>query len=160
MAMFQIIGSYTAHRLKRGALLYWAVLFTLSAAVMHFVGVLKESPHSGLLVALLLGSTVVQAIVAVSVVSVPSRRLLFGAGAIEAIAMLLWIVAHTIGLPDGYTIWRPETLGVPDLYLPSVEGVSAFFFLCLFGRTWTMVPRAWRIVLAVLPSIVIFGVLM
>lgn len=149
----------TENRLKRGALLYWSVLLALSAVVMHCIGLVKQPPHSGLLVAILLGLTVVQTIVTASVVLVPSRRLLIMAGAVEAIAMLLWIMAHTVGLPDGYTVWRPEMLGVPDLYLPVVEGVSAFFFLCLYGRTWTKVPRAWRIVLTALPSILIFGFL-
>ncbi len=52
----------TAHRLKRGALLYWAALFTLSAAVIHFIAGTAEPPGSGLLVVLLVGFAVIQAV--------------------------------------------------------------------------------------------------
>lgn len=149
----------TKNRLTRGALLYWAVLFTLSAAIFHSIGALDQPPRSPLLVALLVGGAAVQAIVALAVVAVPSRRLLLAATAIEGAATLVWVIAHTAGLPDGLTIWHPETLGLPDLYLPALEVLSAFFFLCLFGRTWSKAPRPWRITMAALPSLVLIGVL-
>jgi acetyl esterase/lipase len=143
----------------RGALLYWAVLFMISAAVMHFVAVLKQLPPSGLLAVLLIGFTIVQVVVAVSVVAVPTRRLLFIAGLVEAVGTVVWLSAHSFGLPDGFTVWRPETLGVPDLYLPIIEGVSAFFFLCLCGRTWTLKRGVRRTALKVLPSLLVLGLL-
>ncbi len=146
-------GSLPAYRLKRGALLYWASLFTLSAAALHLIGVVKQPPPSGLLVAPLLGLAVVQAITAIAVVALPARRLLFVAAVIESVALVLWIVAHAVGLPDGRAIWRPETLGVPDLYLPVMEGVSACFFFCLFGRTWTITSRLGRTMLIWLPRL-------
>jgi hypothetical protein len=141
-------GALMAHRLKRGALLYWAALFTMSAAVLHVIAGLKEPPPSGVLVASLLGLAVFQIIAAIAVVAVPARRLLCAAAIIEAAALLLWIIAHTIGLSDGRTTWRPETLGVPDLYLPVMEGISACFFFCLFGRTWAITGRVGRTMLA------------
>ncbi|GEM_PF-955762 len=148
-----VLGPLLAHRLQRGMLLYWAGLFTLSAAIIHMIGVLKQPPPAGLLVTLLFGLAVLQALAAIAVVAVPARSLLFAAALLEAVALLLWVVAHVAGLPDGRTIWRPETLGVPDLYLPFMEGLSACFFFCLFGRTWTIASRAGRMALAWLPSL-------
>lgn len=152
-------NSFTAHHLKRGALFYWAVLLTMSAAIMHLVTVLKQPPSSELLAVLLLGFTIIQAMVAVAIVAVPARRLLFIAGIVETIGILVWINARAFGLPDGFTVWQPETLGVPDLYIPFVEGISAFFFLCLCGRTWSTAPRVWRITFAVLPRLLLLGLL-
>lgn len=141
-----------ANRLKRGALLYWTALFTLSAAVIHFIGVLEQPPQAGLLTALLFGGAFVQAMIALSVVAVPARSLLIAAGVIEAVAALLWPIAHITGFAIGPTVWRAETLSTLDLYLPVMEGVSAFFFLCLAARTWNVQSRAGRLILAGLPS--------
>ena len=38
-----------ANRIKRGGFLYWAVLFTVSAAIIHFLALLLHRPQSGLL---------------------------------------------------------------------------------------------------------------
>ncbi|MGH2458576.1 MAG: hypothetical protein ACRDIY_06875, partial [Chloroflexota bacterium] len=93
----------TKNCLGRGALLYWAVLLTLSAAVLHLIGALDQPPRSVLLVALLVAAAIVQAAIALAVVAVPSRRLLLAAAAIEGAAMLVWAIAHFAGLPDGVT---------------------------------------------------------
>src|SRR5450631_4751383 len=95
------LRSFTEHRLKRGALLYWAALFTMGAAIMHFMGALKQLPPSGLLAFLLVGFTLIQPIIAIAVVAVPARRLLLAAMLVEAVGLLVWIVAHAFGLPDG-----------------------------------------------------------
>lgn len=153
-----IPGWLTSNRIKRGALLYWAALFTLSAAIIHFIAGVAELPGSGLLVALLLGFALIQAVIAIAVVVVPTRNLLLVAAVVEGVALLLWMIAHTTGFPLGATTWRPETLGATDLFLPVMEAVSAFFFLCLFGRTWTTASRAWRIALAILPYVLLVAV--
>src|SRR5439155_128655 len=57
-----------ANRIKRGGFLYWAVLFTVSAAIIHFLALLLHRPQSGLLGAFLLLGALIQAISAVSVV--------------------------------------------------------------------------------------------
>lgn len=149
-----------ANRLKRGALLYWATLFTMSAAIIHFIGVLKQPPQSGLLVAVMVGAALIQAIIAIAVVAVPARRLLIAAAVVEAVAALSWPIAHITGIPVGPAVWRAETLSTLDLYLPVMEGVSAFFFLCLSGRTWNVESRAGRLILAALPSLFIVVLLM
>lgn len=151
--MSPIQDALGAHRLpKRRALLSWATLFTLSAIAIHITGVLLQPPASWLLVALLLVLTIAQLITAIATVIVPARRLLLVAGVVEVIALLAWIFAHTTGLPDGSSVWRPETLGSLDLYLPELEGLAAFFYLCLLWRTW-MLPRGlWRTLQKWLPT--------
>ncbi|BCL78004.1 alpha/beta hydrolase [Ktedonobacteria bacterium brp13] len=146
-------------RSKRGALLYWAVLLTLSAVVMHGTAILNQLPPSTLLAILLVGFTIVQALVAIAAVTIPARRFLLTAGVVEAVGMLVWIIAHAFGLPDGSTVWRPETLAVPDLYIPLVEGLSAVFFLCLWGRTLNTTSRVWRITFAILPRLLLLVLL-
>ncbi|MBA3947778.1 MAG: hypothetical protein H0X37_24890, partial [Herpetosiphonaceae bacterium] len=153
------LSKLSLNRLKRGTLLYWAVLCTLGTSIIHLVGVVKQPPQSGLLAALLLGGALVQAVIALAVVALPSGRLLIVAAVVQGAGVLLWIVTHSRGLPIGPTIWRAETLSTLDLYLPAMEGVSAFFFLCLFGRTLSMASRTWRTILAVLPSLLIVGFL-
>ena len=149
------------NRLNRGSLLYWTALFTISAAAMHFFGGLAQLPHSALLVVLLLGLSVVQATIAVVVVVAPTRLTLLAATVIEVVAVVGWFVARTIGIPLGLTMWRPELLNVPDLYLPALEGISACFFLCLFGRTWLTktTQGAWRLILMMLPTLLMLGLL-
>src|SRR5215469_5222092 len=107
-------GWLTANRLKRGAQLYWAALFTLSAAVIHFIAGVAEPQESGLLVAFLIGFAVVQAVIAIVVVVFPARSLLGIAAIVEGVALLLWIGAHSTGFPLGGSVWRPETLGATD----------------------------------------------
>src|SRR5579875_3771516 len=153
------LRSVTAHQIKRGALLYWAVLLMLSATIMHAVAIVHELPPSALLVILLIGFTIVQTVVALAVVIVPARRLLLVASGIEIVGLLVWITAHGFGLPDGFTIWRPETLSVPDFYIPLVETISGVFFLCLGGRTWSTAPKVWRIIFALLPRLLLLALL-
>ncbi len=145
--------SLLAHRLKRGALLYWAALFTLSAAVLHLIAVLRQSPPAGLLGLSLLGLALAQILAAVAIVAMPARRPLFVAAVVQAVALLAWTIAHTVGLPDGHAVWRPETLGVPDLYLPVMEGLSVCFCFCLFARTRTITSKPGRALLAWLPTL-------
>ncbi len=153
------LAAFSAHRLKRGALLYWAVLFTLSAAIIHIVAIVNSLPPSALLAVILIGLTLAQIVVASAVVIVPSRRFLLIAGLVEVVALLLWVLAHAFGAPDGFALWRPETLESPDLYLPVLAGMTAGFFLCLCARTREAPPRAWRIIFRILPHLLYAGLL-
>lgn len=152
-------NALSIHQVKRGALLYWSALLTMSAAIMHAIAVLNQTLPSPLLVVLLSSFTIVQAILAIVVVIIPARRVLLIAGVVEAVGLLIWIIAHVFGLPDGSMIWRAETLEVPDLYIPLVEGFSAVFFLCLCGRCWNKAPKFWRIAFKVLPLVLLVGLL-
>ena len=151
--------AWMGHRMKRGALLYWSVLLMAAAGFIHLMGALLQPAQSGVLATFLFYCAVVQIGLALVVALFPARRFLLAAALVEAGAALLWLIAHTSGLPDGSMLWQPETLGTPDLYLPFMEGISAFFLLCLFSRTWTLTSRAGRIVLAWLPALLILGLL-
>jgi acetyl esterase/lipase len=38
--------------------------------------------------------------------------------------LVVWAIAHTLGLPISGTVWRPEALSVADLVLPGLEAAS------------------------------------
>jgi acetyl esterase/lipase len=154
-----VIPWLSEYRIKRGALFSWAVLLLCSALVMHTVALVGATPPSLLLtlgLALLIAG---QAIAAGLVVGLPARRVLLAAGVLQALAVVLWVVGHTAGLPDGHSLWRAETLAVPDLFLPLVEGLSAGFFLVLGARTWPVTSRLGRVALVVLPYALVAALL-
>ena len=148
-----------ANRIKRGGFLYWAVLFTVSAAIIHFLALLLHRPQSGLLGAFLLLGALIQAISAVSVVLWPARRLLIAAGVVDGLALILWLLAHTTGVPVGFTLWRAQSPSIADMWVPIMEGIAAFFFFSLAARTWTTLSRAFRVILAALPYLFLVGLL-
>jgi acetyl esterase/lipase len=150
-------GWLTANAIKRGSLLYWATLFSLSATIMHGVAVFHQLPPSVLLAILLIIFTIIQAIATVAVVLLPTRFWLLTTGIISAVGLLVWLVAHMFGIPDGFALWRPETVALSDLYLPVMEGTSAIFFLCLWVRTWPLERGVPRIIVKILPLLVALG---
>lgn len=154
------LSTLLANRIKRGGFLYWAALFTLSTATIRFLSILLQTPPSGLLVALLLFGTLIQASSAISVVVWPARRVLIAAGVVDGLAALLWVLAHTIGVSVGFTLWRAELSSIADLWLPIMEGTAACFFFSLAARTWTVRSRFWRILVAALPYLFLAGVLL
>ncbi len=153
------LSALAANRIKRGGFLYWAALSTLSAATIHFLSILLQRPPSGLLIALILLGAAIQAISAVSVVVCPARRLLIAAGVVEGLALLLWLLAHTTGVPVGLTLWRAESPSIADMWVPIMEGMAAFFFFSLAARTWTMLSRPWRILVNALPYLFLVGLM-
>lgn len=148
-----------ANRIKRGAFLYWAALLTLSAAIVHFLAMLFQTPSSGLLTAFILIGAGIQAISAFSVIIWPARRVLIAAGIVDGLALLLWLLAHTTGVPVGFTLWRAESPAITDMWLPIMEGSAAFFFFSLAARTWTALGRPWRVILTALPYMFLAGLL-
>jgi acetyl esterase/lipase len=153
------LSALLANRIKRGGFLFWAVLFTLSTAALHFLAILLQKPQSDLLAGLILIGAGIQVISAVSVVVWPARRLLIAAGVVDGLALLLWLLAHTIGVPVGFTLWRAELSSIADLWLPIMEGMAACFFFSLAARTWAMRSRFWRIVVAALPYLLLLGII-
>jgi acetyl esterase/lipase len=140
-----------ANRIKRGGLLYWAAILTLSAAAIRFLAVLLQTPHSALLAASLLVCALIQAITAACAVAWPARRILLAAGAVDALALVLWLFAHSTGVPAGLTVWRAESPSIADLWLPIMEGFAAIFFFSLAARTWTTRSRWRRRIVVALP---------
>ena len=147
-----------SNRIKRGGFLYWAALLTLSAAIIRGLGVLFQVPQSALLVACLLLGVLAQVSCAAAVVAWPARRVLLAAGAVNGLALLLWVFAHTTGLPVGLTTWHAELSSIEDLWLPIVEGTAACFFFSLAARTWSVRSRFWRGLIVALPYLFLVGV--
>jgi acetyl esterase/lipase len=147
-------------RLRRGALLTCGVVLVLGAAAIHLAGAparLTESPVLGAGIAVL---GVLQVALAAVVLIVPTRRSVRVASFASAGAVLLWALSHTVGLPAGLTLWRPEALSVPDLFLPALEVVAAFVFAAAAARApRPSAPRAWLTALALLPTIPLTAIL-
>src|SRR5258707_3720620 len=127
----------TGDRTTRGILLYWAVLFTLGAAIIYFPGVPTQIGQSALLIAILLVGIAIQTGVALLIVIVPVRRLLIAAALINSAAAVFWIVAHVIGFPVGLTLWKPEMVTIQDFFPPVMEGLAVLLFLYVVRRRAT-----------------------
>jgi acetyl esterase/lipase len=74
----------------------------------------------------------------------PTRLFLSIAALVNLGALAFWISTRRYGVPDGTTVWHPELLGAPDFFLPVLEGVAAFLFLCLLAQTFDAPPRLRR----------------
>lgn len=84
-----------------------------------------------------------------------ARRAVINVGAV-----LLWAVGHTIGLPVGLALWRPEPLSVTDLVLPVLEVAAALLFgLAVRRAPRPRAPRAWLAALALLPVVLLTTIL-
>jgi len=151
-------AGFATREVERGALLFWAALLTLGAGLTHIVGTLSQPPASTLLLALLLGFGAIQMIAALAVVVAPSVRRIAAATALEAGALLIWFLTRSVGVPLGSTVWRPETLGAMDYYLPALEGLSAVLFLALIGQA---LPKSFgRTVITALPTLLGLSILL
>ena len=124
-----------------------------------FLAVLLQRPQSGFLAALILIGAGTQAISAVSVMVWPARLLLIAAGVVNGLALLLWLLSHTTGLPVGLTLWRAEFPSVADMWLPIMEGTAAIFFFSLAARTWSTSSRTLCIIVIALPYLFLLAVL-
>ena len=147
---------FTANRLTRGAWLCWASVFTIGAAIFHMMSALAQIPQSLLLTVVLLIFALIQIVIAFTIVVMPASRLVIIVAIIDAMVVLLWIIAHTIGLPIGLTTWRPELLSTVDYFTPIMEGLAVLFLLRLvLRRPRTKQPKAWRTILATVPAILL-----
>jgi hypothetical protein len=126
--------NWRQQRLRRGERLYWAALLVIGAALIHLASASEEVSRSGLLAALFLGCAVVQLVTGITIVAIPAVRISPTAALIEAAAVLLWILAHTTGLPIVFARWRPEPPNLPGLFLPAMELSSAILLLHLILR--------------------------
>jgi hypothetical protein len=139
-----------------------AVILMLGAGIIHLAGTparLSESPMLG-------GGTAVlglaQVALAAALVIVPGRRLTAAAAVVQMGAVLVWAVGHTAGLPVGPTVWRPEPLSIPDLFLPALEVLATLALIGAMWRARRAAPgrRSWRrIGLALIPTIALMAIL-
>ena len=146
-------------RAARRALFLFAVAVAVAGSIVQFVGLVAQPPPS---IGAVLGLAVFTAATFVSALFVlwrPSRLFLSIAAIANLAALILWIVTRAQGLPDGATVWHPELLAAPDFFLPGLEGVAVFLFLCLLVRTFGT-PPSWQRALHLLPWVGLAGVLL
>jgi acetyl esterase/lipase len=152
--------SSDAGRLRRGALLTSGAVLTLGAAAIHLAGSPARLNESFLLGAGTAALGVVQFALAAALLIVPARRLPVAAAVVSAGTALLWALSHTVGVPVGLTLWRPEPLSIPDLVLPALELVAALMLAHAAARApRPRAPRAWLTALALVPTILLTAVL-
>jgi hypothetical protein len=111
--------------IARGAMLCIAALLTAGAAAIHLSGAPQQFPRSGAIAAGLALFALVQAAAATLLVVVPRRRVVRAAVAFNAASVVLWLIAHSYGVPVGSSVWRPEGLSIPDFILPMFEALGA-----------------------------------
>lgn len=140
----------------RGALLIGGSLLLLGAAVIHLAGAPARLAESFVLGAGTAAVGAGQVALAVALLIIPTRRMLLASAGVSAGAALLWAVGHTVGLP----LWRPEPLGIPDLFLPALEVGAALVLVAAAARApRPTAPRAWLTALALLPTTLLAGIL-
>lgn len=149
----------TSQRLQRGPLLVSAALLTLGAAVIHLSGAPQQSPRSALLAAGLGLLGLLQLGGAVVLMVAPTRLMVRAVALFSAGTALIWGVAHSVGLPLGTTLWRPEALSIPDLFLPTMELLAALLLARAVWRHQRRVPRVWLSALTTLPALLLVPVL-
>ncbi len=89
---------------ERRALLLLAALLTLGAAIIHVVAASTHLGQSAVLAAALGAGGALQLAAAAALVAIPSHRLIAAFVALNLVAVGLWMLAHTVGLPVG-AVW-------------------------------------------------------
>jgi hypothetical protein len=80
-------------------------------------------------------ASALQAAWAVLVIRRADRLLLaIGAGA-NAAVLVLWAVTRTVGLPLGPELWRPEAVGLPDVFASLLE------LTVVLGASWLLMHQ-------------------
>jgi hypothetical protein len=139
-----------------GVRLFSAALLTLGAAFIHLAVVpahLRQYIPFGVF---FLVVACAQIVLAVEIVTRPTRRLALAMGAGSLALVCLWFVSRSVGLPIGPTPAVPEDLGFTDVICNALEIVSAILFLAL--AAWPVrrkVRRVWLVGLASIPSAVL-----
>jgi acetyl esterase/lipase len=154
----------TGDRVKCGILLTWAVMLILGATFFHFLGAPGQWSQSIPLTIVLFAGAIIQLASVLLIVIFPTRRAVSLAAIINGVAVLVWIVSHTIGLPIGLTLWQPEMLAISDYFLPVMEGLGALLLLGLvLRRPKVRKSRMWLsvlgTVLAALPILLIVSMI-
>jgi FtsP/CotA-like multicopper oxidase with cupredoxin domain len=145
-----------ARRTFAGVRLYSAALLTFGAALIHLTAApahLREYLPFGLFF-LAIGSA--QVVLAIEVITRPTRRLALGLAASSLALVGLWFASRTVGLPIGPTPGVPESIGLSDVICNTMEVLASLLFLAL--AVWPAplsVRRLWRVGLGVLPSAVL-----
>jgi acetyl esterase/lipase len=73
---------------------------------------------------------------------------------------MIWAIGHSIGLPIGFGLWRPEPLSIPDFILPMFELLATLLLVRTgWGRPSGARRASWLRVLAAVPAVLMLGVL-
>lgn len=145
----------TCERLARGALLTSASLLLVGAAAIHLSGAPQQLPRSTGVAAGLCLVGLVQVAGAVALLSTASRRVARWLALFSAASVLVWGVAHSVGLPVGTVVWRPEALSIPDLFLPTMESVATLLLARIGWGRRRPATRRWLTALAALPALLL-----
>jgi len=98
----------------------------------------RESTLFGLFFAAV---AVLQLLWAATVLAFPRSWLLIAGAAGDLIAVGIWVVSRTVGVPFGPTAWQPERIGMTDSFTAAVEVAVAIGAVCLvvhrMGRSQT-----------------------
>ncbi len=144
-----------SQRLHRGALLVSAALLILGAAAIHLSGVPQQLPRSALLAAGLGLLGLLQVGAAVALIVATTRPMVRAVALLSAGSALIWGAAHSVGLPLGTTLWRPEALSIPDLFLPTMELLAALLLARAGWGRQGRAPRVWLSTLATFPALLL-----
>ncbi|MBV9168723.1 MAG: multicopper oxidase family protein [Chloroflexi bacterium] len=145
--------SLGARRTSIGVTLISAALLTLGAAAIHFVVApphFHEDAPSG---AFFLMVASAQVILAIQLLTRPTRRLalLMAIGSTGLVG--LWYVSRTVGLPIGPHPGTPEEMGLADVVCNVLESVSILLLLAIALRPPRRRIRClWRIALGTTPA--------
>ncbi|MDQ6773880.1 MAG: alpha/beta hydrolase [Candidatus Dormibacteraeota bacterium] len=157
--MATITSRLSPTRLGRGVLLSSAAVLILGAATIHLAGLSSRLAESSVLGVGTAALGLAQIGLAAALLVAPTRRLLLVGVVASLGAALLWGIGHTVGAPVGLTIWQPEPLSIPDLFLPLLEVVAALLLVLATRRAPRPVaPRAWLTCLALVPIVLLTAI--
>jgi hypothetical protein len=88
-----------------------------------------------------------QLVAALLVLTVPSRRLLVAIAAGSALAIGVWALSRTVGLPFGDEAWQPEPVGLVDAMTVILEAATVIAAILRVTRPASLdrlsAPAAW-----------------
>jgi FtsP/CotA-like multicopper oxidase with cupredoxin domain len=136
-----------------GVRLYSAALLTLGAAFIHLAVApehLREYAPFGVF---FLGVGSAQIVLAVELLSRPTRKLSAFLATMSVALVGLWFISRTVGLPIGPTPGRPEDIGLTDVVCNIMEVLSSVLFLSL--TAWPArrtLRRVWLVAIGTIPG--------
>ncbi|GAC1320011.1 MAG: alpha/beta hydrolase [Chloroflexota bacterium] len=146
-------------RVARCPQLLSAALLILGAGAIHLSGAPQQLPRSIIVAAGLCLVGWVQAAGAVALLSIARRPLVRALALFCAGSVFIWGVAHSVGLPLGSTLWRPEALSIPDFFLPTMEAAAALLLVRAGWGRQHLTPRLLLRVLATMPAVLLTSAL-
>src|SRR5665213_144768 len=142
----------------RSWLLFWATLLTAISGMTHLIGAIEQPPAGAPLLTILYAAGAIELLLAVLAFVSVSRVAIAIAALVNAVTLAFWLLAHLHGLWIGAGLWKPETLSVPDLYLPYMEVAATVLYVCVWARLWSSAPALWRTIWTAVPWLSLAGI--